>query len=343
MTTSGPYQATDVSTKDAWRRRTWYRQTKPRVSRLKYELRDQRVTSRTGSSFNSLFGYSTTFQSGVALAADQAAYNAAYAKLKEAAGDSASWAVTLAERRQAVDMIVKRTTQIIAFTRSLRKGRFGEAWMALGSPESVKRPSGRHLRKKSLAGQYLEYHFGWAPLMSDIHTSCSILGREFQVTSLRGRGRAAAEAADLANQPRRRGSVTTKCQILADHRIENPNLLLWSQLGLVNPATVVWELVPFSFVVDWFVNVGEYLAHYTDFTGMTLSNVAVTYSRSIAEEAWYDPPFTVARIERKWFWLDRLPVTTVTGPSIGLRPFKRFSVRRGLAAVSLLIQILPKR
>lgn len=32
------------------------------------------------------------------------------------------------------------------------------------------------------------------------------------------------------------------------------------QFGFTNPLGVAWELVPFSFVVDWFFNVGEFLA-----------------------------------------------------------------------------------
>lgn len=32
-----------------------------------------------------------------------------------------------------------------------------------------------------------------------------------------------------------------------------------SRLGLTNPALLAWELVPFSFVADWFVNIGDCL------------------------------------------------------------------------------------
>jgi hypothetical protein len=31
------------------------------------------------------------------------------------------------------------------------------------------------------------------------------------------------------------------------------------QLGLLDPATVLWEIIPYSFVVDWFLPIGSYL------------------------------------------------------------------------------------
>jgi hypothetical protein len=33
------------------------------------------------------------------------------------------------------------------------------------------------------------------------------------------------------------------------------------QLGMLDPASVVWEIVPYSFVVDWFVPFGTYLSN----------------------------------------------------------------------------------
>lgn len=58
-----------------------------------------------------------------------------------------------------------------------------------------------------------------------------------------------------------------RTQLLATVYIDNPNLALANQLGFVNPATVAWELVPFSFLVDWFVPVGRFLSTWTDFAG----------------------------------------------------------------------------
>lgn len=42
-------------------------------------------------------------------------------------------------------------------------------------------------------------------------------------------------------------------------KINNPDLLLPAKVGLTNPLSVAWELIPFSFVVDWFLPIGKYL------------------------------------------------------------------------------------
>lgn len=49
------------------------------------------------------------------------------------------------------------------------------------------------------------------------------------------------------------------CFVRLDYFIENPLLQTLTQLGVTNPLEVAWELVPFSFVADWFLPVGNYL------------------------------------------------------------------------------------
>ncbi len=59
--------------------------------------------------------------------------------------------------------------------------------------------------------------------------------------------------------------------------ISNPNLYLANNLGLANPAIVVWELIPFSFVVDWFVTVGQFLENGSAWLGLTVTKPYTTY------------------------------------------------------------------
>lgn len=49
------------------------------------------------------------------------------------------------------------------------------------------------------------------------------------------------------------------CTVRLDYYIRNPFLSSLAGLGVTNPLEIAWELVPFSFVADWFLPVGKYL------------------------------------------------------------------------------------
>jgi hypothetical protein len=57
---------------------------------------------------------------------------------------------------------------------------------------------------------------------------------------------------------------------VAVYRVDNPLTATLDQVGLTNPLNVAWELVPFSFVVDWFLPVGDYLQSIVPPQGVTL-------------------------------------------------------------------------
>jgi len=139
-----------------------------------------------------------------------------------------------------------------------------------------------------------------------------------------------------------------RVQLIADIVIEDPNVFRLNQLGFVNPAVIAWELVPFSFVVDWFSNVGMVLSSYTDFVGMSLQNACTT---SYAE--YHDNFYYKGHDPNNWFgriiapYSERKAVTVrrsqgITMPNLVLRPPKWPSVVRGATAISLLSQFLGK-
>jgi hypothetical protein len=53
------------------------------------------------------------------------------------------------------------------------------------------------------------------------------------------------------------------------YKLLSPVLAEMSSLGLINPAEIVWELLPYSFVVDWFVPVSAWLSALTADVGFS--------------------------------------------------------------------------
>lgn len=64
------------------------------------------------------------------------------------------------------------------------------------------------------------------------------------------------------------GPITPKdvrkgCEVKIVYKVENRTLASLNSLGLVNPLSLAWELLPMSFVVDWFIPIGGFLRQLT--------------------------------------------------------------------------------
>jgi hypothetical protein len=58
--------------------------------------------------------------------------------------------------------------------------------------------------------------------------------------------------------------------------VTDPSLAFSSEIGLTNPAGLAWELLPYSFVVDWFIPIGGWLNGLTDTIGLGLHYTSMT-------------------------------------------------------------------
>lgn len=265
-------------------------------------------------------------------------------------------AVNWVEREQAVAMLSKRALQLARFTRALRRGDLLSAADALVEERYLEhrnpRKRKRYQTSKWVADSWLEFHFGWAPLVQDIFTCVNILQQPVAWPTVIGKSRHIPlnyYARGTPNGPYRefvtsevQGFCRARCGAVVS--VNNPNLWLANQLGLVNPASVIWETVPFSFLVDWFLNVGQFLSQWSDLLGLRLVDPWTTVSWSV--------PYARVRydilINNSWtsvnssgFWLTR----TLGVPVVTLKPraAKRLSVVRAATAISLLVQALPSR
>lgn len=272
------------------------------------------------------------------------AVNKSYARFKSDVMSSSQVGASLAEARQSMSMVTNRLTQLLTFTRQVKKLHLRDAAKTLG----IIQPKKRTVKSvsKDFGDTFLEFHFGWTPLVKDIYDSVDVLQSAPKPITARGRGRESSTL--LINDPTlpsygrtRKIDYWVKVQHIADIRVSNPNLLLATRLGLTNPASIAWELVPFSFVGDWIGTVGEFLASWTDFDGLEFIQpmTTVMWKSSVDDHQKYlmpwDPPVSKT-IER--FELRR--TRGIANPSILWRSPKPLSASRGLTAASLLTQLL---
>jgi len=259
---------------------------------------------------------------------------AAYEKLKAKLSDRASMGENLIDVRKSLSTIETRAFQLFDFTRAVKKGRLGDAARILRTPmPKTKDPV------KEQANNWLEYHLGIEPVVNDIYNAIDILQNPIKNVFVKGRGSVggfmlrkvttgdpwSANYQDWINKVR--------VEYRAEVAISNPNLYLANSLGLLNPVQVLWQVIPLSFVLDWFVNVEQFLGTASDFWGLTVLNPQTTVTYDGLYDEWWNTYGWIAKL--RTVGMSRQLGFTL--PSLGLRPYKATSWQRGLTAVSLLV------
>jgi len=202
--------------------------------------------------------------------------NRALAKLNARAntGIQANMAQNLAQYTLTTNMIAKNATNIAASVMLLRKGKFSAAADKLfqnARTPGVGIRKGNPSKSKSLANNWLELQYGWKPLLSDIDESMRILANYMEgSTSVQEVSATASQAWELRTP--KTGPIATppyvgvevdttrlKTRYSLKYRVSSHTTNMLSQLGFTNPLSLVWEILPWSFVVDWFLPIGPYL------------------------------------------------------------------------------------
>lgn len=204
-------------------------------------------------------------------------YNKAYAKLVgKLKSDQAELGASLGEYRQTVGMVEDRASQLVDLAKAARRnGWIGSVGAMIKRVKTSNEVSKKNLQK--LGRNYLEVAFGWIPTIQDLHTGLEVLTSgippawasakaespiERRVTALAGSYPNLSSKAVTGGQVK----VRVGCGVV----LTNHNLWLANQLGLINPVSVAWELVPNSYIIDYFVNVNDVINSWTDFVGVDI-------------------------------------------------------------------------
>lgn len=202
-------------------------------------------------------------------------YSQAYARFRgKVYSGSASLGVTFGSYKQTREMVTNRCGQL--------NQRLDSAIAKLSKNASL----------KNLASTHLEVIFGWVPLLSDLHAATQTLCQEaIPPQFIKSRASLAQQVDDSWRNSVNRAVVTrfwrTSVTLSARVDVTNPNLWLAERAGMLNPAAVIWDLVPWSFVVNMFVNTGQLVNAISDFAGLTFRE----YSQTITAKGYYDAAY----------------------------------------------------
>lgn len=137
---------------------------------------------------------------------------------------------------------------------------------------------------------YLAYRYGIKPILSDIEAITE--GLKLQVGNRRKTTRAKAsvlrsESKDLVvdtgiSRVTLR-YVTERSDTIRAMSLDDVDLSMLNNIGFTAKGltTLPWELVPYSFVVDWFVNIGDYIGALTPAVGWNQVGSTMTHIRGI--------------------------------------------------------------
>lgn len=182
-------------------------------------------------------------------------------RLREAvAGSQFNPAIFLAEGKQSLDMITNAAARIAKAIKAIKRGRPDQAARAFVNhwPGKDKSLSAWRSRRQTASQQWLELQYGWMPLVEDAYTGAQFLAHQFSMPLqhvVRSRIKVPAYVSTSTQFAFASLNAQTRIAIKAILREVNVPALT----GLTNPAAVAWELVPWSFVIDWFIPIGNYL------------------------------------------------------------------------------------
>jgi hypothetical protein len=295
---------------------------------------------------------------------DSGTYNRTLRKLIDGAelDIAGNLAQDFAQIGQTVNLIKNSCDRIKRTVLALRKG-----WIVVAVDELLtgRKEISESIRKKmhpsktkTLANNWLELQYGWKPLLMDIHGSirsiAALMAKDENIRTVSASSKNVTKVVQLLSEPLhgyQAGSRTYSrqniCRIGVRYKVDSHLTTFLAQTGFTNLPNLAWEVLPFSFVMDWFLPIGPWLSTLSAWDGLAFVDGYVTqykYSNDFLEvrtngakvPPFYNIAYSHGGAVRREIWdMDRTKLTSF--PSGRFPRFKNpVSTTHALNAMALM-------
>lgn len=182
--------------------------------------------------------------------------------LKKVKAHDFDLAVNLAQMGQITRMVDSTLGKLGRAILAVKRGDIATAARQLGAKPKLKYGKGaKALNPKDIGQFWLELQYGWRPLISDVYEA----SKAFEEISEGPRSalfRTSVWKAGAFEGSQSPSSYSSNYGEKLTRRLQYEmyeEMTANRQLGLMDPLSVGWEIIPYSFVVDWFIPIGTYL------------------------------------------------------------------------------------
>lgn len=243
-------------------------------------------------------------------------------------------AVAFAERSETARLVGDTAVTLAKSFKCLRRGEIRKAMDTLGISSRKREPFGSNAPQK-----WLELQYGWKPLLSDCYGAADALSKrpssDWLVTAKGSAKSSGTRTVKFTSFDA--GTMTARwehgCFVRIDALPENAAIIALASSGITNPLLIGWERLPFSFVVDWFLPVGNWLDSLDALLGYKVFGYSSSYLSRLSWSGTGDtlPPqsgFQIKNSYQESKSVVRLDRTTSSG--VPFAHFPRFKDPRSL-------------
>lgn len=216
-------------------------------------------------------GWSTPSSNEARSNAAEAANSIALSRYREKLADRhVHVAQVIAERIQTLDLIADAVRRIAYLIGKYNVKHLGSSLVKLVSTKKG---------TKQVANDTLAYMFGVRPLIDDVYGAAEALAHlatdnlRYPFVHLKATANKVENSSETTTSGGWTHTLTTRVAVrtsyVIEYDLENVLTREMSKLGLINPAEIIWELTPWSFVVDWFIPIGNYIRDLFSDSGLT--------------------------------------------------------------------------